>query len=254
MNINNTNKIAITSFATFGGIWLILETMSYFGLNIIKDTGPLGFLWLLTASIVIALMIFAFQQAKQHNLAKERNSLSDEDNLIYKVFKNKRDAVDDIRESVNQSTFVKILDGRGNELQRETYSKIFESPQKFSSIKILLPNPEPKQDSINWLVQREKELITFDKTYSEGTLIDQVKLNNKFVLNMQNKFSNFELRLCNIPHIGMITVTDNSVFFYFLKSNGHGRDSKMYQSKLGSEFYNYFNRYFDEVWNGSKAS
>lgn len=64
VHIKNLNKILIASIATYGGIWLILETMSYFGLKLLEKSGPLGFLWLLTASVVLGAIITFLTQSK----------------------------------------------------------------------------------------------------------------------------------------------------------------------------------------------
>ena len=251
-NHSTLREISIASIATYGGIWLILETMSYFGLKIIENSGPLGFLWLLTASVVIGGIITFSSRVKAVGQSKIANEQEYDDSPIFRVFRNKREASSHILDSVNSSSTVKILVGRGNELQRETYARIFESPLKYSSVKILLPDPEASSICTNWLEQREKEVMAFDKTFTVGTLIDQVRMNIKYVLNFQQDLQNFDLKLYNIPHLGLITITDDSVFFYFLKINGHGRDSKMYQCKLGSEYYNCLNRYFEEIWKISK--
>src|SRR6267378_4009484 len=40
------------------------------------------------------------------------------------VFRNKREADEDLQREIKRSTFIYLLTGRGNELQRETFAKV----------------------------------------------------------------------------------------------------------------------------------
>lgn len=244
------SRIIIISATVFAGLWLIIETLQHFGIKPLENTGILGYLWLLLAALFGGMLITFLKFLNENFNIPPVSTLNISDDIVA-IYKNKREAEPHIISSIDASSSIKIMAGRGSELQRETYAKIFELPQQFAKIKIMLPNPITQHGQIDWLDLREKEVISFDRAFAKNTLREQIKANINFVKTTATASQNFEFKLFNALHLGLIVITDNAVFFYFLKTNGHGRDSKMYQCKVDSEIYQWLNRYFDEIWKQS---
>ena len=245
-------KIIIYSASAFGVFWSLLESFNYFGIKAFENTGIVGYTFLVLASLYLGLVIFVLTPIKGKT---NSNSLIDLLSTEFSgVYVTKREAESQIKDAISNSSNIRIIAGRGNELQRETYEKLFSAPHKFTTIKILLPLPLKHREKVDWLDQREREIIAFDKSFTKNTLRGQIKINIEFVKNIANVNSNFTLKLYNVPHIGLVTITDNALFFYLLKSNGHGRDSMMFRCNVGSELYKGLTRYFDEIWRSSEEA
>src|ERR1700753_3416035 len=67
------------------------------------------------------------------------------------VFRDKSQADEDIRYEINRASFVYLLTGRGNELQRETFKEALAGKTEF---KILLPVVSSPSNVPDWTEQR----------------------------------------------------------------------------------------------------
>src|SRR2546423_1093248 len=61
------------------------------------------------------------------------------------VFRNKREAREDISDELNHASFIDLLTGRGNELQRDTFAGILNRSSKRIKVRILLPELQTRQ-------------------------------------------------------------------------------------------------------------
>lgn len=165
------------------------------------------------------------------------------------VFKNPREAVDDIMKEIERAKFIKLFTGRGNELQRETYKiALTNSDKRNRKFEILLPISHPQQGEIDWTAQRESELSQFDSAFGNGLLRDQIDTTIKFLNNFIAN-GTVEIKYYNYPHIGKIVLTDKVVFFTPYREDSHGRDCNVIKYRSGGIMYDYFMRFFNQLWN-----
>ncbi len=172
---------------------------------------------------------------------------------IDQVYLTSRDAQKDIMAEIERTNNVKIVMGRGGELQRETYSRLLQVTKNYSSIQILLPRTDVKANEINWVLARENEILEFDTALDRGILAEQIDATVNFLKKTVKNSDNFKVRLFNAPDLGKIVITDNYLFYYLIKKNTHGRQNKMFRCKVGTETYNSFNRLFDLYFTNSIA-
>jgi hypothetical protein len=166
------------------------------------------------------------------------------------VYRNKRQADEDLREELRRASFVDLLTGRGNELQRETFSEILSpgSTGKGPAFRILLPVTVLQTDEPDWTRQREEEVAAFDSAFGDGILREQIDTTANF-LSRYAQEGRIELRRFNYPHIGRILITDRVAYFTPYRSDVHGRDSHVIKYRRGGEMYDFFQRLFNQLWN-----
>jgi|SRR5215213_9264367 len=165
------------------------------------------------------------------------------------VFRSKREADEDLRHEIGRASFVYLMTGRGNELQRDTFEKAFDfDPQGGETrFKILLPRARPDEQP-DWTAQREGELASFDKAYGSGILGNQIETTVRF-LAAHVAAGKVELRHFHYPHIGRLLITDRVVYFTPYRTDAHGRDSRVIKYRRGGEMYDFFLRLFNQLWN-----
>lgn len=167
------------------------------------------------------------------------------------VFRSKAEADEDITRELEKASFVYLITGRGNDIQRGLFSKVLHrKPRgKLSEFKLMLPLPNAV--GTDWIMQREKELATFDPAFGRGVLKNQIEMTIKY---LENYISNgeIELRLFNYPHIGRIIITDRVVYFTPYSTYTHGKDSRIIKHRRGGEFYDCFLRLFLQLWDVSQ--
>jgi hypothetical protein len=169
---------------------------------------------------------------------------------VERVFHMKADAEEDMEQRLCDAKEVAILAGRGNELQRRTFSSMFlHRPEKRQvRIRILLPETLLSGDQYDWASQRESELASFDSSFGNRLLHHQIDTNVAF-LDPYVKAGKVELRRFNAPHIGRIVLVDGAAYYAPYRSDAHGRDSKVYRFKAGGEMSENFLRLFEQLWN-----
>jgi hypothetical protein len=164
------------------------------------------------------------------------------------VFRSPRTAADDVQKELRRARFVHLLTGRGNELQRETFSSLFAPGPRLSEISILLPCTEHQAATVDWVDDREAELSAFDPAYGRGTVRGQVRSNAEFLRALPPPL---EVRRYDAPHIGRILVTDRYAYLTPYAEDAHGRDSKVIKFRRGGEMYEFLERLFAKSWLGA---
>src|SRR6185503_5412351 len=93
------------------------------------------------------------------------------------VFRSKSEANADIQDELRRASFVYLLTGRGNELQRETFAGALNgNPNgRKPKFRILLPVAQPKKGEIDWTGQREIEISAVDPAFGHGILREQIE-------------------------------------------------------------------------------
>jgi hypothetical protein len=165
------------------------------------------------------------------------------------VFRNKREADDDIRKEIDRSSFVYLLTGRGSDLQRDTYTAALGAGNKGRrpKFRILLPVTKPVPSEPDWTWQREQEVAMIDPGYGKGILRDQIETTARFLSNYTST-GNVELRRFNYPHIGRILITDRAAYFTPYRQDMHGRDSNVIKYRRGGEMFEFYLRLFNQLW------
>jgi hypothetical protein len=169
------------------------------------------------------------------------------------VFRSKSDADEDILKELEKASFVYLMTGRGNDIQRGLFDKVLhQKPRgRLSEVKILLPLPR-KSSSTDWIAQRENELATFDPAFGRGVLRHQIEMTIKYLENYVSS-GGIELRLFDSPHIGRIIITDRVVYFTPYLAHAHGKDCRVVKHRRGSDFYDCFSRLFHQLWDVSQS-
>jgi hypothetical protein len=167
------------------------------------------------------------------------------------VFRSKREADEDIRREINRTSFIYLLTGRGNELQRETFAGALRTTSTGAKpiFRILLPIARPKAGQDDWTGQREKEIASIDLAFGNGILREQIETTVKF-LDKYVDAGVVEVKRFNYPHIGRVLITDRVVYFTPYRRDAHGRDSSVIKYRRG-EMYDFFLRLFDQFWGQS---
>jgi hypothetical protein len=163
------------------------------------------------------------------------------------VFRNKREAREDIHDEIDHASFIDLLTGRGNELQRDTFAGVLTATPKRVRFRILVPEGQSLDGQANWTLQREKELAAIDPAYGNGILPKQIETNVNFVSSYLSA-GNVELKRFNYPHIGRILITDRVAYFTPYQRDAHGRSSRIIKYRRGGEMYNFLARLFDQLW------
>lgn len=167
---------------------------------------------------------------------------------IEKIYKQKKDASDDLEKDINNSTFVKIYTGRGNEFLKGTFNNILNSDIK-TKMSILLPKTNIGENEYNWVNQRNDEIKVFDTSYeNENLLYEQIESIYSYLLIHSNR-SNINIKRYNFPHFGRIIITDSFAYFTPYKANAHGDKALTIKFSKCSDLYVWLERLFNQIWN-----
>jgi len=171
------------------------------------------------------------------------------------VYRNSRAAADDVKHNLERASWVDLMTGRGNELQRETFAPILAERRGPGTrpFRILLPETQPTGAGYDWTAQRESELAKFDRSFGQGVLRTQVNTTVEFLLPHLSE-GEIELRLFSYPHLGRILITNRAAFFTPYSAQTHGRDCRVYKYRVGGDMYEFLRRLFEQLWNASRPT
>jgi hypothetical protein len=169
------------------------------------------------------------------------------------VFTNKTEVQSDLKKELSRSNDVAIFTGRGNELQRRTFSALFlERPEKRQvRVRILLPRTIQRDGEYDWTLQRENELAKFDPAFGNGLLKEQIQVIIRF-FQQHLSAKTVEVRQFNYSHIGRIVITERFAYYTPYRKDAHGSNSPVYKFRRSGEMYDNFLRLFEQLWNASK--
>lgn len=166
------------------------------------------------------------------------------------VFQSSKDAHNDIAIAIRRAGCVRILVGRGNELQLPAFAPLFDdsADSRRRDVKVLLPADIQVPAVFDWTGQREAELAEFDRTFKAGLLRSQIEVNAQFLRGQE--WAGLTVRRYRAPHFGRLILTERTAYLTLYSSAAHGRDSTVYKFRRG-DFYDGLARLFDLVWEGS---
>jgi hypothetical protein len=168
------------------------------------------------------------------------------------VFPSQSAAAEEIRRETQNARFIWLLTGRGNELQRDTFSDLLkERPDKAARVfRIILPDPAPTS-SIDWIAVREREIMAFDNSYTPGSLRRQIETNLE-TLRKPVITGCADVRVYSGPHLGRIVLTNHAAYFTPYRSNAHGRSTACIKYRAGGVMHDCFSRYFEQTWDSAR--
>lgn len=166
------------------------------------------------------------------------------------VFANIRDAEPEIHTALKKAAHVRVFTGRGNEFQHDLYVPVLQGIHtRKLFVQVLLPDPVPRFQGVDWIDYREKEIATFDKGFGQGTTRRQIENNVQF-LRAYIEPGTFEVRTYHAPHFGRYILTEHFLFLTPYKSTLHSKDCPVIQYGRG-DMYDMFDRLFTMQWNDS---
>lgn len=205
---------------------------------------------LIAASIIIAIGTFVSKTFRRALTAMAAAFLGVEIKFVYK---NGMEAEPAIQEALSSASSVRIFTGRGNEFQRNLYHSVIDGISGVRpETRILLPNPEPHDQHIDWIAYREQELEKVDRAFGRDTLRKQIA-NNLDFLSAYVEPGKFRVRRFDLPHFGRLILTDDDLFLTPYSETRHGRHCKVLRFGRG-EIYNMFSRMFEMLWLDSAAN
>ena len=169
------------------------------------------------------------------------------------VFSTQSEASADITKDIRQANFAYLMTGRGSELQRDTFADLFKVPSSQSEkpFRILLPDPDSSIGT-DWIAVREREISTFDATYSPGMLQKQIRTNIEFLRKPVSEGC-ADLRLFSGPHLGRIVLTNRAAFFTPYRKTAHGRATPCIKYRPGDLMYECLLRFFNQMWDSGRT-
>ncbi|CAM5608858.1 hypothetical protein SAVIM338S_05574 [Streptomyces avidinii] len=163
-----------------------------------------------------------------------------------RVYRHQSSAEQDLARDLRRARWIKVLAGRGNVLTRDVFSPLWSAEQSPQSIQILLPDPDPREDS--WLDRRSQEVSRFDPGFTRSLLRSQVRTNIDYLARLTQARSGIELRTFNLPNNCRVIATDRGAYLTFYSASAHGRNSPCLYARAPGILYTAALRQFDASW------
>ncbi|MFD9257932.1 hypothetical protein [Streptomyces sp. NPDC059538] len=163
-----------------------------------------------------------------------------------RVYRQQSSAEQDLARDLRRARWVKVLAGRGNVLTREVFSPVWSESVCPQSVQILLPDPDPREDS--WLDRRSQEVSRFDPGFTGDLLRSQVRTNIDYLAGVTRARNGVELRTFNLPNNCRVIATDRAAYLTFYGASAHGRNSPCLYARAPGVLYTAALRQFDATW------
>jgi hypothetical protein len=206
----------------------------------------IGFAGSLLAAVVFTVVASVVSKKARWVLATTLGRMINVD--IEFVFPNKAEAEADVKREVERSRQVRLLTGRGNELQRGTFETLLSKGRAGGSrqFEVLLPDYRSTEGQESWIQKREQELATFDPAYGHGLLSSDVEKNVTYLKGYIGSGA-LTLKLYDYPNIGRILLTERAAYLTPYCSYRHGREDPVVKLRRGGELYAFLERIYDSV-------
>jgi hypothetical protein len=168
------------------------------------------------------------------------------------LFPTKAEAEKDVKREVERSRRVRLLTGRGNELQRGTFEDLLgkRRAKNHARFEILLPAYGNGKGHDYWVDRREAELAAFDQAFGRGALAADIERNVRYLAGYLNS-GDVTVALYSFPQIGRILLTDRAAFLTPYRSGTHGREDPVIKYRRGGEMYAFLERLYEEIASAS---
>jgi hypothetical protein len=164
------------------------------------------------------------------------------------VYPDKVSSTKDCTKDILRSGQVRLICGRGNELQRDVFAFILGGRSTAKpQLRVILPDPNASSDPTSWLSLRETELHKFDGSYGEHLLASQVQNSLRFLTSAVSA-GRVDVRVIDFPHIARILITDDNVYVNSYPASAHGRESPVCVFRRGGPTYAQLERLFEITW------
>jgi hypothetical protein len=205
-----------------------------------------GFVGSLAAAVVFAVVLTLVSKEARWLLTAALGRMLNID--VESVFPSRAESESDIKREVQRSHNVRLLTGRGNELQRGTFEALLgkRPAHNHARFHILLPAFGDAIRRDPWVERREAELAAFDPAFGNGTLAAAIEKNVKYLTGYL-KSGDVSVALYSYPHIGRILLTDRAAYFTPYHSTTHGQDDPVMKFRRGGEMYAFLERLYDEI-------
>lgn len=161
---------------------------------------------------------------------------------IHYVYKDFKQAKDNVSSLLSKTSKVYIYTGRGNFLHDSEYLDTFDN--KNIDVRIVLPVPD---ETNKWLIQRADEMHLINDGFTAKTLSTDIK-NVVTFLEPSIQGKKVQLRFSDSQHIGKIILLDSCAFFTPYQNNKFGQDTKVYKYGANTYMYHWLERYFTLLW------
>jgi hypothetical protein len=210
----------------------------------------IGFAASLTAAVAFAVGVTLVSKEARWLLTAALGRMLNID--VEYVFPTKAEAEADIKREVKRSGHVRLLTGRGNELQRGTFEALLGKRQQndHTRFEILLPTYGSETGHDYWVDRREGELAVFDPAFGRGTLAADIERNVRYLTGYLNG-GDVTVSLYSFPQIGRILLTDRAAFLTPYRSGTHGREDPVIKFRRGGEMYSFLERLYGEIASAS---
>ncbi|CAM5670143.1 hypothetical protein [Streptomyces viridochromogenes] len=168
---------------------------------------------------------------------------------LRRVYRRQASAEQNMSRDLARAQWVKVMAGRGNILTREAFAPLWAGDISPASVQILLPDPDPPQDS--WLDRRSQDVARFDPGFTADLLRSQVRANIDYLTQAAHTRCGIQLRSYNLPHTCRVIATDKVAYLTFYSDDAHGRNSPCLYARAPGLLYTIALQQFDTAWANS---
>ncbi|WP_329519697.1 hypothetical protein [Spirillospora sp. NBC_01491] len=166
---------------------------------------------------------------------------------VLRTYPRQRAANADLPGELQRARWVGVLAGRGNELTRDGFARMWrEAGPRLRSVRVLLP--DPSGDAGSWLARRESAMRRFDPGMRPGLLADQVRANAAYLLEVVRQREAVALRFYDLPNLYRIIITDSVAYITFYEPGEHGRNSPCVVARGPGLMYDFALGVFSAAW------
>ncbi|MFD7235062.1 hypothetical protein ACFWAT_07100 [Streptomyces syringium] len=169
---------------------------------------------------------------------------------VLDTFKSQREAGGEIAKHLAGAREIRVLAGRGNELQRETFQALWDGGDR-RDVKILLPDPE-RSGPGSWIDDHQQEAIAYDGGQGDRMIAESIRNNVEYVKNRVGRLDPAQVALYDFPAIGRIVLTEDLAFITPYSDRRHGADSPCVMVASGHALYDFADRIFVKFQQASR--
>ncbi|MFI6250230.1 hypothetical protein [Streptomyces sp. NPDC051016] len=169
---------------------------------------------------------------------------------IVETFATQRDAATEISARLTGAREVRILAGRGNELQRDSFRGLWAEADR-KELKILLPDPEVSGPG-SWIDDHQQEALGYDGGQGDQMIAENIRNNVQYVRNRIARLDRSEIGLYDLPIIARLVITEKWAFITPYSNRRHGEDSPCIMVAAGNPVYELAERMFAQFQKASR--
>lgn len=166
------------------------------------------------------------------------------------VYPRQEQASADLAADLAEARWIRVLTGRGNELTRDTFERVWAGTTRSRQVvQVLLPDVRPGPGS--WLAKREADVQRMDPGFAPGLLTAQVRANAEYVAAAAGRQGTASLRFYNAPNAYRVIVTDKVAYLTLYSNAAHGRHCPCVVARRPTFLYELALSLFTTAWEQS---